>query len=53
MKTQQTTESTKTDVKKPEDKKVGEMHTDFPLSEKDEVKEAEQNLQKGQQKTDQ
>ncbi|MGF7082517.1 hypothetical protein [Mucilaginibacter sp. UYCu711] len=29
-----------------------EIKSDFPLSEKDEVKKAEQNLQKNQKKTD-
>ncbi|MES2808484.1 MAG: hypothetical protein V4619_07660 [Bacteroidota bacterium] len=52
MKTPEETEGTKSTVKKPEDKPAGEVHTDFPLSEKDEVKKAEENLQKGQKKQD-
>jgi len=37
-------------VKNPSSKKQEEIKTDFPLSEKDEVKQAEKNLKEGQKK---
>jgi hypothetical protein len=52
MKTPNTTSDSKPAVKKPEEKEAGEIRSDFPLSEKDEVKNAERNLQKGQKKLD-
>jgi hypothetical protein len=42
--------TTTTDAKKTETKPEIKIKTDFPLSEKDEVKQAEHKLQKGQKK---
>lgn len=44
------TEKSKERVKKAKPKKGGELHTEAPLSEKDEVKQAERNTQKQQNK---
>ncbi|MFD2145704.1 hypothetical protein [Mucilaginibacter antarcticus] len=52
MTTEKSTTDSEASVKKPEDKTAIEVHTDYPLSEKDEVKKAEENLQQAQKKSD-
>ena len=49
MKTAKLT-TTNSGVKNPSPKNSEEIKTDFPLSEKDEVKQAEKNLKEGQKK---
>ncbi len=39
-------------VEQPQKEKSGELKTDFPMSEKDEVKKAEQNTNRKQDNTD-
>jgi hypothetical protein len=50
MKTSKSTTGSQSASKKTPSKSSEEIKTDFPLSEKDEVKKAEQNLQKSQNK---